>query len=115
MTHEKEYSMIQEVLHLLNQDGTNKYARIMEMVLNQAMEVERTEVLQAQPYERTDERTGYANGFKDKTVTLASGKILLKIPQVRGGLEFYPSAVEKGIRSERALKLAIAEMYVRCM
>ncbi|HCJ8348479.1 TPA: hypothetical protein NV662_005026 [Escherichia coli] len=35
----------------------------------------------------------------------------MKVPQVRG-MEFYPSCIEKGMRSERALKLAIAEMYV---
>jgi len=35
------------------------------------------------------------------------------VPQVRGGVQFYPSALEKGCRSERTLKLAIAEMYVQ--
>ena len=40
------------------------------------------------------------------------GKLTLKVPQVRGG-DFYPSSLEKGIRSERALKLALAEMYVQ--
>jgi putative transposase len=34
------------------------------------------------------------------------------VPQTRG-VEFYPSALEKGLRSERALKLAVAEMYVQ--
>jgi hypothetical protein len=29
------------------------------------------------------------------------------------GVKSYPSALEKGIRSERALKLAVAEQYVR--
>lgn len=43
---------------------------------------------------------------------LATGKVLLKVPQVRG-MEFYPSCIEKGMRSERALKLGIAEMYVK--
>jgi hypothetical protein len=33
--------------------------------------------------------------------------------KVRGGLEFYPSALDKGIRSEQALKVALAEMYVQ--
>jgi hypothetical protein len=32
---------------------------------------------------------------------------------VRGDIDFYPSALEKGLRSERALKLALAEMYVK--
>jgi transposase-like protein len=44
------------------------------------------------------------------------GKIALKIPQVRdlpaGSDGFYPKSLEKGIRSERALKLALAEMYI---
>jgi transposase-like protein len=35
------------------------------------------------------------------------------VPQVRGDVDFYPSALERGCRSERALKLAIAEMYVK--
>ena len=32
---------------------------------------------------------------------------------MRGEVEFYPSALERGVRSERALKCAIAEMYVK--
>src|SRR5579883_1997240 len=39
------------------------------------------------------------------------GDITFDVPQTRG-VEFYPSALEKGVRSERALKVAIAEMYV---
>ena len=77
------------------------------------MRVERHQVLQAQPYERTDTRQGYANGFKPKTVTSRVGPITYSIPQVRGETDFYPSALEKGIRSEQALKLALAEMYVQ--
>ena len=40
------------------------------------------------------------------------GKITFDVPQVRKG-PFYPDALERGIRSERALKLALAEMYVQ--
>ena len=43
----------------------------------------------------------------------ALGPIQFRVPQVRGGLDFYPSALEKGVRSEQALKLALAEMYVQ--
>jgi len=41
------------------------------------------------------------------------GALQLDVPQVRGGVAFYPSALERGIRSERALTLALAEMYVQ--
>ena len=112
MAHETEYTMLEEIVQLLSRDGEHKFARVIEKVVNEAMKLERAQALKAQPYERTDDREGYANGFKDKTLILASGKIQLKIPQVRG-MEFYPSCVEKGIRSERALKLAVAEMYVK--
>lgn len=41
------------------------------------------------------------------------GPMPLAVPQVRGDVAFYPSALEKGVRSERAIKLAVAEMYVQ--
>ena len=37
----------------------------------------------------------------------------MQVPQVRGDVKFYPSALDRGLRSERAMKLAIAEMYVQ--
>jgi transposase-like protein len=40
------------------------------------------------------------------------GEITFAVPQVREG-GFYPQALEKGLRSERALTLALAEMYVQ--
>jgi len=88
-------------------------ARAMELLLNEAMKIERSQALSANLYERTDERRGYANGFKPKTLSTRLGKIELNIPQVRGDVEFYPSALEKGIRSEQALNLAIAQMYLQ--
>lgn len=113
MAHETDYTLLEQVIQMLSKnDGEHKFARIIEKVVNEAMKLERSKAVKAEPYERTEIREGYANGFKDKTLTLSSGKILLKIPQVRG-MEFYPSCIEKGIRSERALKLAIAEMYVK--
>jgi transposase-like protein len=65
--------------------------------------------LEAKPYERTETRKGYANGYKPKTVNTRVGKVPFAIPQVREG-NFYHQALEKGVRSERALVLAMAEM-----
>jgi transposase-like protein len=80
--------------------------------MNEAMKLERAETLGAMPYQRTEARRGYANGFKPKTVNSRLGRLRLKVPQTRD-IEFYPSALERGERSERALKLAVAEMYVQ--
>ncbi len=82
-------------------------------LVDEAMRRERSAVLQAEPYERTDSRKGLANGFKPKTLATRIGLITFQVPQVRSGVDFYPSSLEKGIRSEQALKLALAEMYVQ--
>ncbi len=104
--------MIAEILEGLITGGTENFATVLEKLLNELMKIERENCIGAQPFERTEERKGYSNGFKDKTLHTRSGPLNLKIPQVRD-LEFYPSCLEKGCRSEKALKLAIAEMYVQ--
>jgi putative transposase len=76
------------------------------------MLLERQRFLNAEPYERTLQRRDYANGFKPKQLRTRVGDLDLRVPQVRSS-QFYPSALERGTRSERALKLALAEMYVQ--
>lgn len=113
MTHQSEnIDNTAAVQHILD-NGLEGLPEAFRLIINEAMRIERNKVLQAQPYERTEQRRGYANGYKEKTVSTRLGKICFAIPQVRGELDFYPSALEKGIRSERALKLAIAEMYIQ--
>jgi transposase-like protein len=100
-------------MQLLTDAGFDGFAQVFQILVNEAMKAERADALQARPYERTGDRRGYANGFKPKTVATRLGKIPLLVPQVRGDVEFYPTALERGVRSERALKLAVAEMYVQ--
>ena len=113
MTHPNNPDLLNTVLQLLTTQGTPSLAEGLRLLLNEAMLQERSAVLQAQPYERSDERLGYANGFKPKSLATRVGQIELCIPQVRDGIDFYPSALEKGVRSEQALVLAMAEMYVQ--
>ncbi len=98
-----------EALHLEN-DSPMKF--LIETVLNAVMKIERNNALQAKPYERSPTRQGYANGFKDKRLNSRMGQLDLAVPQTRG-ICFYPSSLERGLRSERALKAAIAEMYLK--
>jgi transposase-like protein len=103
-----------EVIEVILENGLEGLAEAMSIVINQAMKVERSRVLRASPYERSTARIGYANGYKPKSLNSRVGKLFLSVPQVRGeGVEFYPTALDKGIRSERALKVALAEMYVQ--
>ena len=109
----KKDNVIEDVMELLIEYGPEKFKDSVELIFNQAMQIERSQVLQAQPYERNEERLGYANGFKPKKLSTSLGKLDLQIPQVRGDISFYPSSLERGCRSEKALKLALAEMYIQ--
>lgn len=104
-------------LELLTENGFPRLAQALEILLNEAMVLERGKFLQARPYERTEQRRGYANGFKPKGLQTRVGELSLRVPQVRdlppGEDPFYPKSLERGVRSERALKLALAEMYVQ--
>jgi len=114
MTRPENDNVFKEVIEVILQNGMDGLADALSLVINEAMKVERSRALQASPYERNDARIGYANGYKAKTLNSRVGKLFLSVPQVRGeDVEFYPSALEKGIRSERALKVALAEMYVQ--
>lgn len=112
MAQPKQHTAIEEVLELLNHSGSDSLREAFGILLNAAMLLERQQFLNAEPYERTPQRRDYANGFKPKQLRTRVGELDLRIPQVRNS-EFYPSALERGCRSERALKLALAEMYVQ--
>jgi putative transposase len=112
MTRPDQSNAIDEVVHLLAEHGFDGMAQAIQTLFNEAMKLERAVVLGADPYQRCESRRGYANGFKPKTVASRLGKLELQVPQTRG-VEFYPSVLERGERSERALKLALAEMYVQ--
>jgi transposase-like protein len=114
MTHpQNDPNPLDQIVNLICTKGTDGLAESLRLLMNHAMEIERSKVLGAAPYERTATRRGYANGFKQKTLRTRLGEIALDVPQVRGEVDFYPSALERGLRSERALTLSIAEMYVQ--
>jgi len=113
MTHPTtHFTGYHEAIQLLCEYGFDGLAEALELLLDEVMKIERCEALHAAPYQRTEERQGYANGFKDKTVHSRVGDLHLKVPQTRG-VEFYPQALERGVRSERALTATLAEMYVQ--
>ena len=108
MTHQNDYTLASE----LAEKGLEAVPELLRVLINNVMQVERSKYLQAEEYERTEDRKGHANGYKPKTVRTRMGEITFAVPQVREG-GFYPTALEKGLRSERALVATLAEMYVQ--
>lgn len=107
----RDDNKLSDLAEIFSEKGMDGLGAAVEVLINEAMKIERDRHLKAAAYERTESRTGYANGFKPKTLRTRLGTLNLSVPQVREG-EFYPSFLERGLRSERALKLSLAEMYI---
>ena len=112
MTYQPDCTLPDELLDTIADGGLAALPEAFRLLLNAAMLLERQKFIGAGPYERSPERQAHANGFKPKTLQTRIGAIPVAVPQVREG-GFYPQSLEKGARSERALKLALAEMYVQ--
>ncbi len=106
--------LIERLVDVINENGGfDVFNDIIRTLYNEAMLIQRTEAINAQPYERTLERKGYANGFKPKTLKTRIGRIQVDVPQVRGDIDFYPTALERGTMTEQALIQTVAEMYIQ--
>ena len=108
----KQDNTMEQLFNIRSSQEPDRMKSLLQLLFNSLMEIERSQAIRANPYQRTEERQGYANGFKDKTLKTRMGALELKVPQTRG-LDFYPACLEKGIRSEKALKVALAEMYLK--
>jgi transposase-like protein len=96
----------------IGEGGMAYLPELIRTLVNGAMQVERQKHLGVGPYERTPERQGYANGNKSKMVQTRVGSITFDIPQVQEG-DFYPGALEKGLRNERVLTMAACMFYAQ--
>ena len=87
-------------------------AMLAEEVLNQVLDAQMTDHLQAKPYERTDKRRAYPNGYKPMRLTTRVGQFTLRVPQARDG-SFSTELFQRYQRSEKALVLAMMEMVLQ--
>ena len=94
---------------LLDDPGFLK--EIVERVLQELLEAEMTEHVGAAPYERAENRTGHRNGHKPRTLRTRVGTLNLAVPQDREGT-FSTRLFSRYQRNEKALVLALMEMYV---
>ena len=93
MAQHSESKSIGDAVELLKTNGFDGLAEAVTVLLNSAMVAERSEYLGAAPYERSAERTGYANGYKDKSIKTRLGTLALKVPQSRDGEARFSSRI----------------------
>ena len=103
----------QELMHrlFLSDNKDSGVAALLESVLNQILQAQATEQLEAEPYERTEERKGYRNGTYPHKLTTRVGTLTLRIPRFRNG-KFSTELFARYQRSEQALVLALMEMVI---
>jgi transposase-like protein len=111
MTHYQVTLDAQRLQRLFSGDTDNQLGQLLEAVLNQVLDAQVSEQLQAEPYERTEQRQGYRNGYKPRRLTTRVGWLALRVPQVRDGI-FSTELFTRYQRSEQALILPLMEMVV---
>lgn len=92
-------------------DDPDFLREIVETAIQQLLELEMTEHIGAAPYERSDQRRGRRNGYKPRQLRTRVGTLNLLVPQDREG-SFSTQVFGQYQRSEKALLLALMEMYV---
>jgi len=96
---------------VLNSDLDSVLKSTLVLVLNEFMEKEREDYLNAKAYERTEGRADYRNGYYERDFMMSIGKIKLTVPRTRNG-QFSTSLFEKYSRVEQAFVLSMMEMVV---
>ena len=106
-----EVSVDEEIFHELFSGNEEGMQKLLTQVLNQVLEEQRTEHLQADHHERSDDRKGYRNGYTPRKIATRVGTLTLRVPRVRNG-DFSPEMFERYQRSEQALVLSLMEMVI---
>ena len=83
---------VQSIIEHSVKDDVSK--NILTTIFNQLMEEQRTEYIQAQEYERTNDRRSQRNGYYERAYTTRVGTLELTVPRTRDG-EFSPTIFER--------------------
>src|SRR4051812_8131899 len=115
----REHAMTKNDLRLVRPDwkavltgDENGFRALLQTVVQEVLEAEMTEALQAEKNERTASRLGHRSGYYDRKLVTRIGVLELRVPQDRAG-RFSTELFERYQRSEKALVAALAEMYVQ--
>ena len=102
----------EEILLLLSDNREDAFKKLLQDSLNNILQAESTEQLQAEKYERSAERTDSRNGSRERCLTTRIGKIELVVPRHRN-VPFRTLIFDNYQRSEAALVTTMAEMVVQ--
>jgi putative transposase len=91
--------------------GLDVVRQALALVLQALIDAEATEVIGADRYQRSQQRTTHRNGSRSRLLSTKAGDVDLKIPKLREG-SFFPALLEPRRRIDRALLAVVIEAYV---
>ena len=103
--------IIEELIKLFINDRKEGKKELITWFLNNVMDEEAIEQLNAESDERTDGRIGYRNGTKKRKLKTVDGELTLDKPDIRSG-SFTTTVFDKYSTVEKALNSVIAESYI---
>jgi transposase-like protein len=101
----------EEILQLLSTDREGAFKELLKASLDSILLAESEEQIQAERYERSEDRMDSRNGFRDRDLTTRLGSITLHVPRHRN-VPFETMIFDNYTRSEGALITTMAEMCV---
>ena len=111
MARREETTELVQVWQEAREAGDDPIRALMQVLLQGLMEEEMTAHVGAEPYERTEGRRGHRNGYKPRSLKTRVGTLDLLVPQDREG-QFRTELFQRYQRSEKALVLALVQMYL---
>ncbi|WMT50443.1 MAG: IS256 family transposase [Ferroplasma sp.] len=102
---------IEELIKLFINDRKEGKKELITWFLNNVMDQEAIEQLNADKYERNNKRTGYRNGYKKRKLKTLDGELILDKPDIRSG-SFTTKVFDKYSTVEKALNSVIVESYI---
>ena len=112
MTRSKDSSSLLALWQEASKAGEDGFRQVLQQVVQRILEEELTAFLRAAPSERTTSRRGYRNGYKPRSLKTRVGTLDLMVPKDREG-RFQTELFDRYQRSEKALVLAIIQMYLK--
>ena len=110
MTKEKLAPKLEEVKAIFT-ENPDAFRRLLQKIVQDTLESEIENFLEAGPYERTETRRGYRAGYYSRRMETRVGTLTLRVPQDRQG-NFKTELFERYQRSEKALVSTMMEMYI---
>ena len=112
MTVAKDRIALLDVLRKAGLEGDIDFLKQAAQVVTQILiEHEAGGVIGAEPYQRSEARRNYRNGYRQREWDTRLGTLELQIPKLRQG-SYFPSFLERRRRTEEALAAVIQEAYV---